>query len=298
MILAAGAEARRRSAGERMGALARRSDWSRLAELLAAGRLLPTLGPRVAELAGPAAPEFEAKVAKAIEAARRQDALLLLIGEQTARGPQRRGHPLEARSRDRSSARTYTASPAGASPATSTSSSPPLSCGRPPRSCVASDTRRLPITLSTTDCRSCTSRSSTNEESCRRWSCTGGCTGTSRALPSSACSPRPARSIRVATGAGRRAGGAPALLRPRRLHRPASGHRPGRLVGPLRRRPSAKRPRGHDRRLPGAGAGALGCGARRRKDCRRADGPASRRKRGARRPRPPRRAPRQPLAAR
>lgn len=60
-------------------------DWSLLSELLRSQRLLPTLGPRIVELAGEAAPEeFAIAVSAAIEATRRQDALLQLITARTA----------------------------------------------------------------------------------------------------------------------------------------------------------------------------------------------------------------------
>jgi hypothetical protein len=55
-------------------------DWSRLMELLSIRRLLPTLGPRILELAGERAEEeFRAGVAGAVEAGRRQGAFLQLI---------------------------------------------------------------------------------------------------------------------------------------------------------------------------------------------------------------------------
>jgi hypothetical protein len=59
-------------------------DWPLLAGMLRGQRLLPTLGPRILALAGEAAPEeFELAVEDAIEATRRQDALLQLISART-----------------------------------------------------------------------------------------------------------------------------------------------------------------------------------------------------------------------
>lgn len=86
-ILSAGTADQRARARERAAELAHRADWSRLSELLRAARLLPTLGPRLIELAGERTGSgFEAQVTGAVDAARRQDALLLLICEQLRGG--------------------------------------------------------------------------------------------------------------------------------------------------------------------------------------------------------------------
>ncbi len=84
MLLSAATVARREEGGEHFEEDARKVDWPLLAELLSSQRLLPTLGPRILELSGDAAPEeFEAAVSTAIETARRQDALLQLISART-----------------------------------------------------------------------------------------------------------------------------------------------------------------------------------------------------------------------
>ncbi len=84
ILLSAATGERRREAGERIDGRLVGLDWSLLSELLSAQRLLPTLGPRVLDLAGGAAPdEFAVAVAEAIEATRRQDALLQLIAART-----------------------------------------------------------------------------------------------------------------------------------------------------------------------------------------------------------------------
>jgi hypothetical protein len=85
ILLSAAIADHRRETGERVKAQMTQVDWSLLAELLRSQRLLPTLGPRVLELAGESAlEEFGTAVANAIEATRRQDALLQLISAKTA----------------------------------------------------------------------------------------------------------------------------------------------------------------------------------------------------------------------
>jgi hypothetical protein len=84
ILTSAGTAARRQAMSGRVERQLGRIDWALLAAMLRAQRLLPTLGPRVIELAGGAAPaEFEATVSEAIEATRRQDALLHLISART-----------------------------------------------------------------------------------------------------------------------------------------------------------------------------------------------------------------------
>jgi putative nucleotidyltransferase-like protein len=79
-LLGAGTAARRQEMGDRAGRLASDVDWTRLSETLRARKLLPTLGPRVLELAeGRATAEFAVAVEQAIEAGRRQGAFLQLI---------------------------------------------------------------------------------------------------------------------------------------------------------------------------------------------------------------------------
>ncbi|HWC47373.1 MAG TPA: nucleotidyltransferase family protein, partial [Solirubrobacterales bacterium] len=84
LILRAAATRERREAERgRIDELVRAVEWSALTEQLAHARLLPTLGPRIAALAGAGAPaEFSEAASASVEACRRQDALLLLMGEQ------------------------------------------------------------------------------------------------------------------------------------------------------------------------------------------------------------------------
>ena len=66
--------------GERAERLVAELDWSRLAETLRLRKLLPTLGPRIVELAkGAVSDDFGAAVQEAIETGRRQGAFLQLI---------------------------------------------------------------------------------------------------------------------------------------------------------------------------------------------------------------------------
>jgi Uncharacterised nucleotidyltransferase len=84
ILLSAATADRRREMGERVEGQLAGLDWPLLTELLRSQRLLPTLGPRVLELADGAAPgEFGIAVSAAIDAARRQDALLQLISART-----------------------------------------------------------------------------------------------------------------------------------------------------------------------------------------------------------------------
>jgi hypothetical protein len=79
-LLCAGTALRRRELGERASRLTSEVDWTRLAEMLRARKLLPTLGPRVAELADKRVPgDFRSAVDQAIEAGRRQGAFLQLV---------------------------------------------------------------------------------------------------------------------------------------------------------------------------------------------------------------------------
>ncbi len=80
VLLSAGTALRRN--GGRVGArrLADDIDWARLADTLRTRKLLPTLGPRIVELAdGRASEEFVAAVAQALTAGRRQGAFLQLV---------------------------------------------------------------------------------------------------------------------------------------------------------------------------------------------------------------------------
>lgn len=80
ILLCAGTAARRHEYSGRAARLASDVDWARLAETLRARKLLPTLGPRVMELAdGRTSEEFRTAVDQAIEAGRRQGAFLQLI---------------------------------------------------------------------------------------------------------------------------------------------------------------------------------------------------------------------------
>ena len=80
ILLCAGTAVRREEMSDRAERLAADVDWARLADTLRARKLLPTLGPRVLELAGDrATAEFAAAVEQAIDAGRRQGAFLQLI---------------------------------------------------------------------------------------------------------------------------------------------------------------------------------------------------------------------------
>ena len=80
MLVSAGTSARRRAMREQAEQLTTAVNWSRLAETLHARRLLPTLGPRVLELAdGRASDSFVTMVKQAVDSGRRQGAFLQLI---------------------------------------------------------------------------------------------------------------------------------------------------------------------------------------------------------------------------
>jgi hypothetical protein len=84
ILLSAATAAYRRTVRNSIEPQLAQIDWSLLAGMLRGQRLLPTLGPRILELAGEAAPgEFGTAVASAIEETRRQDALLQLISART-----------------------------------------------------------------------------------------------------------------------------------------------------------------------------------------------------------------------
>ena len=93
LILRAAATRERREAERgRIEELLRAVAWPALTERLAYARLLPTLGPRIAELAGGEAPtEFGETGRAAVAACQRQDALLLLMGEQVIEALRARG---------------------------------------------------------------------------------------------------------------------------------------------------------------------------------------------------------------
>jgi hypothetical protein len=81
ILLSSSTEARRTGAAGRQVASGPPIDWVRLNAMLSRARLLPTLGPRIVELAGDAVPEgFAAEAAEAVLACQRQDALLELSG--------------------------------------------------------------------------------------------------------------------------------------------------------------------------------------------------------------------------
>jgi hypothetical protein len=80
LLLSAGTAARRRAAGAHAGRLAKTIDWSQLTETLCSRRLLTVLGPRILDLAdGRASEGFADELNAAIQAGRRQGALLQLI---------------------------------------------------------------------------------------------------------------------------------------------------------------------------------------------------------------------------
>jgi Uncharacterised nucleotidyltransferase len=79
-LLSAGTAARRRAMGERAGRLVVAVDWQALADTLRLRKLLPTLGPRIVELAeGHASADFVAAVEHATESGRRHGAFLQLV---------------------------------------------------------------------------------------------------------------------------------------------------------------------------------------------------------------------------
>jgi Uncharacterised nucleotidyltransferase len=80
ILLSAGTAVRRRAMGAQAERLAGEVDWPRLAQTLSARRLLPTLGPRIVELADGSSPDgFADAVEQALAAGRRQGALLQLV---------------------------------------------------------------------------------------------------------------------------------------------------------------------------------------------------------------------------
>jgi hypothetical protein len=82
ILLSAGTAARREAMRGYAGQLGALVDWSLLAELLRMRRLLPTLGPRILELAGDRTSRgFVLAVEEAIDTGRRQGAFLQLIAE-------------------------------------------------------------------------------------------------------------------------------------------------------------------------------------------------------------------------
>ncbi len=82
MLLSAGTAARREAMSAQVEQLGAAIDWRRMAALLCDGRLLSTLGPRIMELTGDRTTDrFRGAVAEALEAGRRQGALLQLLGE-------------------------------------------------------------------------------------------------------------------------------------------------------------------------------------------------------------------------
>jgi hypothetical protein len=83
MALAAATEGRRQKRRGTLKRLLGEADWRRLGELLSRARLMPTLGPRIVELAATGTPDpFAEEVAASILACQRQQALLELCGVQ------------------------------------------------------------------------------------------------------------------------------------------------------------------------------------------------------------------------
>jgi hypothetical protein len=80
ILLSAGTSARRDEMRRQAQRLIAELDWSRLADALRARRLLTTLGPRIVDLAdGHASDAFALQVEQAVDAARRQCAVLQLV---------------------------------------------------------------------------------------------------------------------------------------------------------------------------------------------------------------------------
>jgi hypothetical protein len=92
ILLSVGTAERRRAMATQAARLAREIDWATLHQTLAIRRLLPTLGPRVVELAGEhASGVFAAAVDDALHAGRRQGALLALLSERLSAALARAG---------------------------------------------------------------------------------------------------------------------------------------------------------------------------------------------------------------
>ena len=80
ILLSAGTAARRSALGERASELTSYVDWTRLADKLRQRRLLPTLGPRIVELAGwRSSAGFDEAVERAISTGRRHGGFLQLV---------------------------------------------------------------------------------------------------------------------------------------------------------------------------------------------------------------------------
>jgi hypothetical protein len=79
-LLSAGTAERRAAARPEVEALAREVDWSQLAGLLQAHKLLTTLGPRILDLAGSPDPAFAGLVDRRLEAGRQHGSFLQLVG--------------------------------------------------------------------------------------------------------------------------------------------------------------------------------------------------------------------------
>jgi len=80
ILLSAGTAARRQAMGNQARRLMVEVDWSRLAEMLRSRRLLPTLGPRILELAeDQASDDFAAAVEQALGTVRRHAIFLQLV---------------------------------------------------------------------------------------------------------------------------------------------------------------------------------------------------------------------------
>lgn len=80
ILLSAGTAVRRRVMHEQVECMLGEVDWSRLAETLRVRRLLPTLGPRILELAGRhASDDFVIAVEQAVEIAHRHGVFLMLV---------------------------------------------------------------------------------------------------------------------------------------------------------------------------------------------------------------------------
>ena len=84
VALSAGSAAHRAHEREQTKHLVSVADWDRLSEALGSLRLLPTLGPRLIEMAdGSASAAFERRVAATLESSRRHAAFLELTGQRT-----------------------------------------------------------------------------------------------------------------------------------------------------------------------------------------------------------------------
>ena len=211
ILLSAGIAAHRQDRRERARGLMGEVDWSRLAETLRLRKLLPALGPRILELAeGQPSEDFAAAVGQALEAGRRQSALLQLISLRLMAMLAEAGICCKPLKGPMLGEAIY------GDPGRRLSSDIDLLVAPEQLQAAVEVVRGLGYQAPTdhvgrrTACRCCTSCSCTSEGSCHRWSCTGVCTGTSgTSRRSGCCHPR---LISPAAGVRNPSTSSPALL--------------------------------------------------------------------------------------